>query len=236
MDIFYLRKKWHLLLLLVFVIFFSALEANGQLPRKQLPPRGSSGSGELPPLNQSSSQSSSHAADDIINGPGMQKLTNAVGDAARLGMDIAVDAMKEWGEDCKRLDISAAYDAHIEGPSIGLQFRTPIVLGIFARVGFNTHYDEWKYNLKKIRWTAGLQLWVKNWNLEMGVGETYYKKLGDTSYGLTMATGYSQKIYKGLGAEASLGCALSFNTDGNDGNPYIKFIWRAGLVYRFCFN
>lgn len=166
----------------------------------------------------------------------MQKLTNAVGDAARLGMDIAVDAMKEWGQDCKRLDISAAYDAHIEGPSIGLQYRTPIVFGIFARVGYNTHYDEMKYNLKKIRWTAGLQLWVKNWNLEMGVGETYYKKLGDTSYGLTMATGYSQKIYKGLGAEASLGCALSFNTDGNDGNPYIKFIWRAGLVYRFCFN
>lgn len=161
-------------------------------------------------------------------------------DLARAGADAMIDVfdkhVNEWGDLCKRFDISATYDSHIEGPAIGVQYRTPNVFGIFVRAGYNTHFDEYKQNLKKFRWTAGIQCWIKNFKiLEFAVGESYYKKLGDTSYGLSMQIGWCQKIYKGLGIDGSLGFALSFKENGR-GNPYSKFVWRAGLVYRFCLN
>lgn len=229
MDIFYFRKKWHLLLLLVFVIFFSALEANGQLPRKQLPPRGSSGSGELPPLNQSSS--SSQSSHPLVN-----TLSEHSDDLARAGADALTDVfdkhVNEWGEDCKRFDISASYDSYIEGPALGIQYRTPFMFGIFVRAGYNTHFDEQQSNLDKLRWTAGIQAWIKNFKLmEWAVGKSYYKAFGETTYGLSLSTGWCQKIYRGLGVDGSIGLAISFE-DKRFKHP--KFIWRAGLVYRFC--
>lgn len=235
MEIFKLCKKWCFLPLLVIgiIAFFSSLEANAQLPRKQLPPRGSSGSGELPPLNRSSS--SSQSSHPLIN-----TLSEHSDDIARAGAQALTEVFDkhvyEWGEDYKRFDISASYDSHIEGPALGIQYRTPFMFGLFARAGYNTHYDEYQQNLKKLRWTAGIQLWIKNLKImEVGVGESYYKEPGDTSYGLSMQMGWCQKIYRGLGIDGSLGVALSFKSDSN-GNPYAKFIWRAGLVYRFCFN
>lgn len=224
-------------LAMLLLLAMGSTQAYAQLQRKPLPPP--SGGGELPPLENPGPLPDgpmSSSSDSFADSPGMQKFGEAVGEATKTGIDVAVQSMREWGVDCKRLDLAAMYDAHIEGPAFGLQFRTPFMFGIFARVGYNTHYDEQIYNLRKVRWTAGLQLWLKNWNIiEIGVGETYYKKLGDTSYGLSLAMGYSQKIYKGLGIDGALGAALSFKTDGNDGAPYIKFIWRVGLVYRFVF-
>ena len=213
-------------------------QTNAQLQPKKLPSRVGTQSSSSSTVNDSPSfpPSSSSTADGVSNLQGVQHLANAVGYVTEDVMRGAFEAMKEWGEDRKRFDISATYDAHIEGPSLGVQYRTPIFFGLFARAGYNTHYDEYIYNIKKIRWTAGIQFWFKNWNIvEVGVGESYYKELGDVSYGLFLSTGYCQKIYKGLGVEGSLGGALSFETDGN-GDPYFKFVWRVGLVYRFIID
>ncbi len=209
-----------------------ATQASAELQRKPLPPPAG---GSLPPLgNTAPLPDGPRSADN--SSPLSDDTRRSVEKLVQTGVDVAVESMREWGSDSRRLDLAAMYDAHIEGPAFGLQFRTPVVFGVFARVGYNINYDEQIYNLRKIRWTAGIQLWLKNWNaIEIGVGETYYKKLGDTSYGLFLTTGYSQKLYKGLGIEGSLGCALSFNTDGNGGSPYLKFLWRVGLVYRFVF-
>ncbi len=163
---------------------------------------------------------SSHASD----------LGRAAGHALN---DVFDKHVNEWGEDCKRFDISASYDSHIEGPALGIQYRTPFMFGLFARAGYNTHYNELTYNRNKIRWMAGIQLWIKNFKLmEWGVGNTYYKSLEDTSYGLSLSTGWCQKIYRGLGIDGSIGMALSFK----EKRPTPKFIWRAGIVYRFCLN
>lgn len=235
----YMKKR----ILLAVVTILSGMSmvspCYSQLQPKKLPSKvgnlGTPTTSNEDPLSSPTVPGSSSSS-DMLNGPGVQKFTSAVGEVVGDVTRSALEGMREWGEDSKRVDITVSYDASIEGPALGVQYRTPLFFGVFARAGYNLKYDEMKGNIKKFRWNAGLQFWLKNWDiLELSVGETYYKKLEDVSYGLGLSTGYSQKIYKGLGVEGSLGAALSFKTDV-DGDPYFKFIWHVGLVYRIVLD
>lgn len=166
-------------------------------------------------------------------------LSRHTDDIARTGADaltyVFENHVKEWSEWKKRLDVIVSYDSGIGGTALGLQYRTPIVFGVIARAGYNFKYNKYSGDDKIIHWSAGIQFWIKNWNIfEMGVGNYYFKHTETTNIGIYMTTNYTQQIYRGLGINAGLG----FSIRGKDPENHIHpiFIWHAGLVWRFCLD
>lgn len=146
---------------------------------------------------------------------------STLGESAGRLLGTALAQGPGWDKYAHRLDLGVGLGYGYGGLGVKINWQSPVVFGMTAGLGVSAPEG-------RICWNLGIQAWcTDHWNWEIGLGSRYYGRYGDYMPGVIISTNYQYPITDRFGILGGIGTSMSTNS-----NPYVRFEFNLGLVFR----